>query len=467
MLGTACVSLIKFTKTSAFRLAGLYTGAFALSGFALLVVVYWLTMSFVPRQVDETVKTEMAGLVEIYRRQGRDGLVDVIGERSRAGESMIYLFVDPHSKRLAGNLDRWPDIAPSGNAWISFQMPQPGGNHRTKREQELYDVRALSVSLGEGYRLLVGRSTHDIAEMQAAILDSLGWALAIAIILGLGGGLLLSRNVLQRIDNVNRATRTIVRGDLRQRMPVHGSGDELDQLAENVNLMLDQIERLLMGMKHVTAGIAHDLRSPLSRLRSRLEVTLLDKPDLSAYRAAIEDTIAEVEGLLTTFNALLSIAQAEAGTARKDMGSVDLAALAESVATAYEPMAEAKAVSFAVDICARPAVRGHKHLLFQALANLLDNAFKYTPGGGRVRLEVRDVGRRPEVVVGDTGPGIPPADRDRALERFVRLSANDTPGSGLGLSLVAAVARLHDADLLLEDNAPGLRVIMRFPPTEL
>ncbi len=458
----AYVNLTRFFRTSSFRLALAYTGAFAVSGIALLAVVYWLAMSFVPRQADEAIRTELAGLVGIYRGQGLNTLVDVIGERSRGGRNMIYLLADGGS-RLAGNLQRWPDASPSGNGWISFAMPQSEKSNPTGAEQTQYTVRGLTVALGENYRLLVGKSTQNVVEMQEVIVDSVGWALTIAIALGLGGGVLLSRNVMRRLDNVNRATRTIIRGDLMRRMPIHGSGDELDQLAENVNLMLDQIERLMVGMKHVTTGIAHDLRSPLSRMRSRLEVTLLDEPDPLAYRAAIEDTIDELEGLLTTFNALLNIAQVEAGIARKNMTEVDLATLAESVATAYEPMAEAKALDFTIDIHARPTVRAHKHLLFQALANLLDNAIKYTPQSGRVRLLVQELGGRPEIVVTDSGPGIAPEDRAAALERFVRLNAQDGAGNGLGLSLVTAVATLHDIDLSLEDNAPGLRVVMRFP----
>jgi signal transduction histidine kinase len=252
---------------------------------------------------------------------------------------------------------------------------------------------------------------------------------------------------------------------MTQRMPMTGSGDEFDRLAENLNAMLDQISRLMDGIRGVADNIAHDLRSPISRLRSRLELTLMDPPDTETYRAALEKTIEEADAILETFNGLLAIALAESGALRENFERLDLAGLARDAAELYEAAAEELGQTLELDVEGTPTALGDRNLLSQTLANLLDNALKHTPAGGRIVLAAR-IGPdgRPEIAVSDTGPGIPAEERSRVLERFVRLdTSRSTKGSGLGLSLVAATARLHDAELSLEDNDPGLRVRLRFP----
>jgi signal transduction histidine kinase len=274
---------------------------------------------------------------------------------------------------------------------------------------------------------------------------------------------LMSRSILSRIDLINRTSREIMRGDLTRRMPLNDTSDEFDQLAQNLNDMLDQIEQLMAGIRQVSDNIAHDLRTPLNRLRTRIEVTLIEKPDLSSYRKALEQTIAEADELLKTFNALLTIAQAEAGSSRGDFREVDLHTLARDVADLYEPLAEEKGLGFDIRLHPVPTVLGNRHLLAQALANLLDNAIKYTLPGGRIVLELRTEGGAPMISVSDDGPGIPREERARVLERFYRLEMSRcTPGSGLGLSLAAAVAKLHKAGLVLRDNMPGLSVLLVF-----
>jgi signal transduction histidine kinase len=274
---------------------------------------------------------------------------------------------------------------------------------------------------------------------------------------------MMSRGMLGRVDEINRTTRRIMAGDLGQRIALSGSRDEFDQLAANLNAMLDQIERLLQGMRQVTDNVAHDLRTPLNRLRARIEVALMGNPDRVESRAVLEQTLVDAEAMIGTFNALLDIARAEAGSDRAAFEPVDLAKLSQDLAELYGPLAEDKDVAFERACPADARVRANQHLLAQAVANLLDNAIKYTPAGGWVRLSVENGPRGPAITVVDSGPGIPVDQRERALERFVRLDATrSTSGNGLGLSLVNAVAKLHGARLVLGDNRPGLSVRLEF-----
>jgi signal transduction histidine kinase len=270
--------------------------------------------------------------------------------------------------------------------------------------------------------------------------------------------------MLRRIEAINRTSRDIIAGDLTRRIPVSGSSDELDRLAGNLNTMLDQIEGLMTGMRQVTDNIAHDLRSPLTRIRTRLELALMERPSVEAYRAAMEQVLDSTTELIATFNALLSIAQVEAGALRESMAEIDLAAVAEDVAELYAPVAEDAQLRLRIEAAGGTLIRGNRHLLSQALANLIDNAIKHTPAGGTISVRVARADGSAELVVEDTGPGIPESDRTRVLDRFVRLEASrHAPGSGLGLSLVRAVAQLHHGTLTLEDNRPGLRVRLVFP----
>lgn len=457
--------LKRLLETSTFRLALIYLALFGVSALALLGFLYFATAGVLERQTAETIQAEITGLAEQYRAQGLGRLREVIIRRSAAHprRASIYLLADPFGRPIAGNLDRWPDVEPNAAGWLTFTVEvRPDGETPEFR-------RALAASFGltGGFRLLVGREVEDRLQIQSRIKQTIGWGLALTLLLGLGGGFLMSRGMLSRVDAINRTTRRIMAGELDQRIALSGTRDEFDQLAANLNLMLDQIQRLLDGMRQVTDNIAHDLRTPLNRLRSRIEVALLRDPGSAETRAVLEATLADAEAMIRTFNALLDIARAEAGSDRSEFESVDLARLTSDLTDLYGPLAEDKGLAFA-HVCP-PAARltANRHLLAQALANLLDNAIKYTPEGGAVRLEVgRDDGRT-TITVADTGPGIPAADRARVLERFVRLDATrSTPGNGLGLSLVAAVARLHGAELILGDNRPGLRASLIFPAAD-
>jgi signal transduction histidine kinase len=323
-----------------------------------------------------------------------------------------------------------------------------------------------------GFRLLVGRDLDERERLYHIVLAAGRWSVAIVIVLGLAGGLFVTRRVLRRVDAMTETTRTIMEGDLGERLPVAGTGDEIDRLAENLNEMLERIESLMRGLKEVSDNIAHDLKTPLTRLRNRAEQALRAAKNDAEYRAALEATIDESDALISTFNALLMIARAESGQARDNMQEFDAAEIAHDVCDLYEPLAEEKGIALKVDAERAAPVKGNRELVSQALANLVDNAIKYAePAASAVNGEpaeivvaARDGGDRILLTVADHGPGIPEADRGRAVERFVRLEqSRSQPGSGLGLSLAAAVARLHGGELTMEDNKPGLKCVIALP----
>jgi signal transduction histidine kinase len=460
------VPALKFVRTSAFRVGVVYLAIFVASVGGLLGFIYWQTAGLIERQTVATIDAEIKGLAEQYNRQGLGGLIQVVALRSavdRAGSS-LYLVTDPERERLTGNLANWPKTPIGPDGWVSFSIEPPGeGRHAPKR------ALAVTFVLAGGHHLLVGRILDEQIAFRLRLIEALWWSLALTVLLGLIGGTIISQNLSHRLLAITETSGEIMAGNLSRRVPVSKAGDEIDLIATRFNEVLDEVERLMAGMRQVTDNIAHDLRTPLNRLRSRIEVTLMEGDDPQRYKQALLATVAEAEGLLNTFNALLDIAKAEAGPTTADMAPVDLAEISESACELYQPLAEDKGVTFTLRRAAAPIVVGNRHLLSQALVNLLDNAVKYTPAGGTIDVSV-DVARtgnaeRPRIVVADSGPGIPPQDRERVLERFVRLeSSRSTPGNGLGLSLVKAVARQHDATLSLDDNAPGLKVTLTFPP---
>jgi signal transduction histidine kinase len=288
----------------------------------------------------------------------------------------------------------------------------------------------------------------------------------VALAIGLAGGAVMSRNMLRRVEQVNRTAEGVMAGNLSDRVPRRGTNDEFDQLAANLNGMLDQIERLMAGMREVSDNVAHDLKTPLARLRARLELALLGAGDQAGQTEAIRASIDEADRLLATFNALLSIAEAEAGARRDGTERLDLAQLARAAAELYEPVADEKGFSLRLDTEPGAVIQGDRHLLSQAIANLLDNGLKYGGSGdrGEIEVTVRRTERGVLLEVGDHGPGIPESDRDAVFDRFVRLEpSRSTPGNGLGLSLVRAVARRHDGIVSIRDNRPGLKVLLEFP----
>lgn len=455
-------------RTSTFRLAVIYLALFAASAITLLAYVYWNTAGFLARQTDEAVEAEIGGLAEQYRQGGLPLLVHTVIQRSRDPGSNLYLVLDPAGRVLAGTLDARPQVEPGPDGWFDFDY-----NRKTLDGTEVKAARARAFYLQEGFYLLVGRDVQERREIENLITNALIWAIGLTVALGLVGGLFMSRNMLARVDEINRSSLDIMGGDLSQRLPIAGTGDELDQLGRNLNAMLDQIEALMTGMRQVTDNIAHDLRSPLNRLRNRLEVTLMQEASADDYRLALEKTIAEADNLLGTFNALLMIARAEAGSLRDSMSWVDLSTTLHDAAELYEPLAEENGIELALDVPEKLMIWGTRELLSQAVANLLDNAIKHGLPAESEGARTIEIAAVPEILRGvkgvalsvrDHGPGIPEDQRQHVLERFVRLEASrNTPGSGLGLSLVAAVARLHGGTVELHDAQPGLRVTLLLP----
>jgi signal transduction histidine kinase len=372
---------------------------------------------------------------------------------------------------LAGNVGSLPPGLLERSGWTETE-------YRRLDEAEGAEHHALVrvIQLPGGFRLLVGRDLEERERLYDVVLSAGKWSTAIVVVLGLAGGFFVARRVLRRVDAMTETTRSIMEGDLGERLPVAGSGDELDRLAVNLNAMLERIEALMHGLKEVSDNIAHDLKTPLTRLHNRCEEALRTAKTESEYRAALESTIEESEGLIRTFNALLMIARAEAGQARENMSELDAADVARGVGELYEPLAEEQGLSLTVEAPSSVPVHGNRELISQALANLVDNAIKYAALADKACNKAQTItvtagteGDRVLLSVIDQGPGIPASMRERVVERFVRLDQSRTvPGSGLGLSLVAAVARLHGGELKFEDNTlvpdpTGLKAIIALP----
>ncbi|MBO6787089.1 MAG: HAMP domain-containing protein [Rhodospirillales bacterium] len=448
----------RLIRTSWFRMAIGYAVLSIALVTMLFSLLYWNTAVFVAEQTEETIEAEITGLAEHYRQAGLFGLTEVIQERAQGQRLSLYLLTDPNRRPIAGNLNSWPAATQPGE-WIDFDYQRPVGSRMVEHR-----AHAQHLVLPGGFHLLVGYDVQDQVRLEQRMRQSMIWIGALALVLGLGGGLLIARHWLSRVDSVNKTAGEIMDGDMSRRVPVSGTDDELDRLARNLNDMLDRIEALMTGLRQVTDNIAHDLRSPLNRLRARLEVTLMSEQDKEVYRDALNETMAETDELLKTFNALLLIGEAESGLDRSKLETVDLTARIADAVELYEPAAEEAGLVLEADIAWDIVVRGNPNLISQAVVNLLDNALKYTPKGGTVHVRAGKTGDQPFIEVTDSGPGIPEAERARVLNRFVRLeSSRSTPGSGLGLSLVAAVAKLHGAKLTLGDNAPGLQVRLEFP----
>ncbi len=446
-------------RTQAYRIVLVYVAVFAVSVSALLAFTYWDTKRALDAQTDQIIEAEIAGLSEQYEQFGLRGLADVVISRSAHGGPGLYLLANRFKQPIVGNLDAWPPNSQKPNSFVDFDYQR-----RVENQLETRKARGRIFALRGGFFLLVAQDVHERYLTERLFTTTLPWTVGLVLLLGLIGGALMSRNMLTKLDSINRTSTEIMAGDLTRRVPISGVHDEFDALAENLNAMLDRIERLMKGVREVTDSVAHDLRTPLNRLRNRLEATLRHMDPANPSAPEIEAAVAETDQLITTFNALLLIAEADAGVTRGEMTPIDLAPIAEDMAELYEPLAEEKGVALKIEPAGATMIEGNRSLISQALANLVDNAIKYTPHGGRVTVTASETPQGAELRVADTGPGIPFGERSRVVERFVRLDASrSAPGTGLGLSLVAAVARLHEARLLLEDNMPGLRAIIRFP----
>jgi signal transduction histidine kinase len=464
-------ALGKLFRTTAFKLSLAYLLIFTLFAFFLLGYIAFNARRLIVDQVASVVEAETQGLAEQYTAGGLGRLVDVIEQRSRQPGASLYLVVVPSGEKLAGNIGRLPVdlLATPGQRQISY--------FHNDDDQRPHVALVRIYELPARVRLLVG---HDLAEadrMRLVIRRAFGWSLTLVIALALLGGWFVTRRVLGRIDAMTDTTRGIMEGNLSGRLAIAGANDELDRLAVNLNAMLDRIEELMTGLKEVSDNIAHDLKTPLTRLRNGAEEALRTAEKPEDFRRGLEGAIDEADNLIRVFNALLMIARAEAGSVRENFVAFDVAEAVRDVVELYEPVAEEAGVALRLELPPDLKALGSRELVGQALANLVDNALKYArrealplvdgeiPGTApAVIVTAGQRGEVVEIVVADRGPGIPAADRVRVLERFVRLEgARTRPGFGLGLSLAAAIARLHGGSLRLEDNQPGLRAVLALP----
>nr|WP_210286843.1 ATP-binding protein [Ancylobacter tetraedralis] len=441
-----------------------YLLVFAIFAGSVIAYLGWHTQRLVTRQAVEAIENDTSFMQAQFERGGISRLVQVVNRRSRAPDAGLLLVTSFNGEPLAGNVLNLPLNFLDKEGWREIDYVR-------SEDQAAPPSRALVNVLflpGE-FRLLIGRDVVEREELRKIIIGPALWGLGLLVVLGVAGGLFVTRRVLKRIDQMTAISDGIMAGDMSGRLAVAGTGDEFDRLAFSLNAMLDRIEALMAGLKQVSDNIAHDLKTPLTRLRNRAEDALRTARSDEEWRAATEQTIDESDGLIRTFDALLMIARAEAGQASAAAVRFDLADTLASVAELYEPVADESGLDLTLESVEPLGVIGVRELLAQVLSNLIDNAIKYSapdiPGArGTIRLAASRVDGKARIVVADCGPGIPEADRPRVLERFVRLEASRTrPGFGLGLSLVVAVVHLHGGSLRLEDNEPGLRVIIDLP----
>ncbi len=446
------------------RLIAAYLLAAALSTGLVLGFVYWSAGGVIDAEARQVVEAELRGLADDYARGGAPALARTVARRLETdanrpeGRDAVYLLAAPGGARIAGNLARWPaDVAP-GSGWVTLQLYKVNADAPTT-------ISGVSLRLAGGERLLVGRDVAARAAFDRTLIGALSWALAATAALALLTGWLLSRLVLSRIAEVDRAARRIMGGALDQRVPLRGAGDEFDRLAETLNAMLDRIAALVRDLRMVTDSLAHDIRSPLGRLGRHLEAAMSEDAAPQERRARIEKALAEAETVLATSSALLEISRVEAGVGVDQFAAVDLGALARDMADLYAAAAEERGAAMRCAAEGGVVVQGHPQLLAQAVANLIDNALIHARDSDEITLSARVEDGRPTLSVADRGPGVPEAERARVLTRFSQLDpSRGAGGAGLGLALAAAVAQMHRAEIALGDNAPGLTVTLRFPP---
>lgn len=453
------IVLPRLLRAVSFRFAALYVAMFAVSAFVLGAAVFLEARSALQQQSAARIETEAAFLSAEFHTGGLGRLLEAVRARGRGASALDYLVEGRGGAHLAGEMPAPAALLPG---WVTIDVPQAaedGG--RPER------VHALVSDLGGGVLLAVGSDLGEITEVEEAIATAFLWIVGPAAVLGIGGGVLLSRAFLKRVDAIARTAEAIIGGDLARRIPVRGTGDDLDRLAGTLNRMLDRIGALMDSLRQVSSDVAHDLRTPLSRLYQRLEDARAHARSTTDYEAAIDAAVTEAEGLLETFSALLRIAQVEGSSPHAGFRDVDLSAVADGVADAYRPDAEDAGHRLTAAVSPGIIVRGDQELLTQALANLVENALRHTPAGTRIDVLLTGGPGGVFLAVGDDGPGVAAADLPRLTHRFYRGErSRTTPGNGLGLSLVSAVAELHDAELNVASTKPGLRVSLSFPAIE-
>jgi len=459
-----CVILSRFARTAAFRLALVYAVIFGISSLLLFGFLYWRISVYGLEQLRASIDLEMSVLIEEGRRSGTERLREEVDRLGGSAESRsnYYLLQDPGGRAIAGNMAAMTPRSGIFEFTIAPLSTTTSTTTSTARAGGGLSLFRGSI-LPDGSFLAIGRPLSELDDLNRLVLRALLAAVLVTAVLALTGGLLLGRGVLHRIDTIAQTSARVVDGQLDVRVPVLGTGDELDRLSSNLNHMLDRIQQLMEGVRQVSNDIAHDLRTPLARLRQRLERLSLAQTGV-AGRDELEAALAEIDGILATFSALLRIAQIESGSRRSGFRLVDLSEVFGRLAEAYAPVAEDRGQQFCATIDPGVTQNGDRELLTQMVANLVENAIRHAPDGATVTMRLRrGEGGRPEAVIADNGPGIPKAETANVFRRFYRLERNrTTAGNGLGLPLVAAVAELHGIRLELGDNRPGLIVTLRF-----
>ena len=458
VLVTAFERPLELAKSASLRLGLLHAALFTVAGLALFALTYSTTAKVIAEQVDGGIEAELSSLSSMASTYGTDALASNIRRIAREPLQTkdFYLLQDPSGYRVAGNL---PELSPM-EGWLDLPFPP----NRRRDLQRQHPVRAEGVRLIDGWYLVVGRDTHDYNELREKIARRFALSFGTTIALGLLSSLVLSARMRRRVAAINKVMRQAEDGNLSQRLNVPEGSTELEELARHLNRMLDKLQRVVEDFRQVSNDIAHDLRTPLSRLRQNLELAQLKARDRADYEAAIDRAIAETDDVLATFSSLLRIAQIEAGARRANFAGVDLSGLLENVHDAFVPVAEDNGQVFCSDIARDVTVLGDRELLTQMFANLVENALRHTRKGTEISISLRRDEGIAVASISDHGPGIPAHMRQNVLKRFVRLDrSRGTPGNGLGMSLVAAVAELHEIGLQLGDNEPGLRVTLSFP----
>ena len=452
-------------RTSALRLSVVYAASFAAALVALVFVIYLLTTRFINTEVDAVIERDALGLLEAYGRSGTPGIISELNLRASTFSRInaVYLLTDGEGFVIAGNLPAWPMMRGRDGRWAEFEIELREGGIETDRP-----VRALVLDPAPGVRLLVGTDLSDRRDLGRRFAVAAAIGTLLVTLLALGIGYRQSQRILARVEAVSRSCKEIVSGNLARRLPLAGDDDEFDTLAVEVNALLARLARTTEILRTALHSAAHDLRSPMHRMRLRLEQSLSASDESGAADQTrpetLEQTLRDVDHMQRVLTALLQIAEAESGTVGALPEPVALDTMLGELGELYQPQAEEQGVELSVTCATGSSVLGHRQLLAQAVANLIDNALQFTPAGGHIELRTRVAEGRLIISVTDSGPGIPADERARAVEPFVRLSnAPPRDGSGLGLNLAAAVARLHGGSLRLEDNRPGLVALLEVP----
>lgn len=444
-------------RSASVRFAILYAMVFGLSSLVLAVSLWYSTIGLLNRQTEASVMADARSLAERFHEGGLPALTLTVRKRlaENVDDNAIYLLIDPVGNRIAGNLSRWPEGIDAQHIWYTLPIDRFGSHSMAL-------VRFYV--LPDRFHLLVGRDVRTRAKLDRILRDGLLSALSAMLLLGVIGAVVIRSLFRRSLYDIAATTRAVSRGDLSRRVSRTGDGDEFDLLAESINDMLDRISRLMGGVRQVSNAIAHDLRTPITRARARLEDAALHAEDADALRHALEHATADLDGVINLFQALLRIAEIETGARRSAFAVMDLAPILDDLKEFYEAVAEERGVSLQGRWESPLTMVGDREMIQQAIANLLGNALKFAPAGSTVALTAEADDMFVEIAVTDEGPGIPEADRPRVAERFYRAEeARNTPGSGLGLALVSAVAQLHEGALRLEDNAPGLNAVLSMP----